>query len=299
VCDWNADGQRDILVGDRNGYTLIFRETGSGLVLHDTLCNNTGANIVVNYNSNPDVVDWNGDGRKDLIIGEQSPLAPNSGTIRLYLNIGTNAAPVFSTYSMITCGAAQIYHYRVNPRVFDLDRDGKKDLLVGEDNGKIYFYRNTGTNNSPAFSAKDSLRLNTGAVLDMYYGSRFCIVDWKGDGDYDIIASDFDGFIYYYENATIVGAEENEPSGTPFNLTVSPNPARDRAMISYTLANPGDVRCDVYAVDGRRVATPVDRWENAGMHCGRWDVSELAAGVYLVKVTANGETLTRSVLVTR
>jgi hypothetical protein len=299
VCDWNADGQRDILVGDRNGYTLIFRETGSGLVLHDTLCDNTGVNIMVNYNSNPDVVDWNGDGRKDLIIGEQDSVAPSHGNLRLYINIGTNAAPVFNTYSLITCGGVQIKHYRLNPRVFDLDRDGKKDLLVGEDNGRIYFYRNTGTNNSPAFSTKDSLFLNTGTVLDMYYGSRFCIVDWKGDGDYDILGSDYDGFIYYFENATIVGAEEHEGSGALSALVVSPNPARGRVTIEFDVAEPGKARCDVYSVDGRRVATPFDRWENTGPHRGSWDLSELAAGVYLVKVTANGETLTRTVLVTR
>lgn len=299
MCDWNADGLRDILIGDRNGYTMIFRETGTGLVLQDTLRNNAGAIIQVNFNSNPDVVDWNGDGRKDLIIGEESPLSPNTGTIRLYLNIGTNAAPVFNTYSMITCGGTEIYHYRTNPRVFDLDRDGKKDLLVGEDNGRIYFYRNTGTNNSPVFSTKDSLFLNTGAVLDMYYGSRFCVVDWKGDGDYDILGSDYDGFIYYFENATIVGAEENEPSGTPFNLVVSPNPARDRVTIEYSVSKPGAVQCDIYSLDGRHVATPVEQWENAGIHSGFWDVSDLAAGVYLVTITANGQTQTRSMLVTR
>jgi hypothetical protein len=299
VCDWNADGLRDILIGDRNGYTMIFRETGSGLVLYDTLRDNSGVIIMVNFNSNPDVVDWNGDGKKDLIIGEETPLSPNTGTIRLYLNIGTNAAPVFSAYSMVTCGGVQINHYRTNPRVFDLDRDGKKDLLVGEDDGRIYFYRNTGTNNSPAFSTKDSLFLNTGAVLDMYYGTRFCIVDWKGDGDYDILGSDYDGFIYYFENATIVGAEEHEGSGAPSALVVSPNPARSRVTIGYEVAEPGKVRCDVYSVDGRRVATPFDRWENTGAHCGSWDVADLAAGVYLVKLTSNGETLTRSVLVTR
>lgn len=299
MCDWNADGQRDILVGDRNGYTLIFRETGSGLVLHDTLCNNSGVNIMVNYNSNPEVVDWNEDGRKDLLIAEQDSVAPAHGNLRLYLNIGTNAAPVFNTYSLITCGGVQIKHYRMTVRVYDLDRDGKKDVLVGEDNAKIYFYKNTGTNNSPVFSTKDSLFFNTGGVIDFYYGSRFCITDWKGDGDADILLSDYDGFIYYLENATIVGAEENASAEPPRRFAISPNPARDRVTFEYTVTQNGPVRCDIYSADGRHVATAVDRNETAGKHVQQWDTKDLPAGVYLATLYADGSSTTRRVLVVR
>lgn len=299
MCDWNADGQRDILVGDRNGYTLIFRETGSGLVLHDTLRNNSGVKIKVNYNSNPEVVDWNEDGKKDLLIGEQSPLSPNTGTLRLYLNIGTNAAPVFNTYSMVTCAGAQIYHYRLNPRMYDLDRDGKKDLIIGEDNARLYFYKNTGTNNSPAFSTKDSLFFNTGGVIDFYYGSRFCFTDWKGDGDIDILLSDYNGFIYYLENTTSGGAEENAGAEAPRLFTVWPNPARDRVMIEYSVAQAGSVRCDIYSADGRLVATAVDRRETAGRHARQWDTGNLPAGVYLAALTADGSVTARRLLVVR
>jgi len=38
----------------------------------------------------PDAVDFNGDGRKDLVVGQFK-----EGCIRLYLNEGTDAAPVF------------------------------------------------------------------------------------------------------------------------------------------------------------------------------------------------------------
>jgi hypothetical protein len=38
----------------------------------------------------PQVVDWNNDGKKDMLVGQFS-----GGTINLYLNIGTDEAPVF------------------------------------------------------------------------------------------------------------------------------------------------------------------------------------------------------------
>jgi len=299
VCDWNADGYRDLLVGDRNGYTMIYQENGRGLELLDTLRNTSGVKIQVNFNSNPDVTDWNEDGRKDLVIGEEDSLAPDHGNLRLYLNTGTNANPQFDTYSLITCGGTQIKHYRLNPRVYDLDRDGKKDLVVGENNGKIYFYRNTGTNASPSFATKDSLRTNTGTVIVIYFGSRVCLVDWKGDGDPDILASDYDGFIYYFENARIIGAEENAIAEPGRSFTVLPNPVRNRVTFAYSVADPGKVRCDVYAVDGRYVATPFDRYETAGISAWSWDAAGLPAGVYFVTLTANGSSLTRRMVVTR
>jgi hypothetical protein len=39
------------------------------------------------------------------------------------------------------------------PGYFDIDRDGKKDLLVGQfGGGKLRIYRNTGTNAEPKFA---------------------------------------------------------------------------------------------------------------------------------------------------
>jgi len=44
----------------------------------------------------PCVTDWNSDGKKDLVVGQFS-----SGAIRLYLNQGTDAEPVFEGFSML------------------------------------------------------------------------------------------------------------------------------------------------------------------------------------------------------
>jgi hypothetical protein len=62
-----------------------------------------GVNIDVSYYGSPCVYDWNGDGLKDLILGEF-----NYGNIRLYLNSGTNAAPVFTTYTLLAADGVAI-----------------------------------------------------------------------------------------------------------------------------------------------------------------------------------------------
>ncbi|HEY3320028.1 MAG TPA: hypothetical protein VGP72_06160 [Planctomycetota bacterium] len=51
----------------------------------------------------PVVVDWNGDGKKDLIVGRFS-----GGEIRLYLNQGTDAAPVFGDFTLMEAGGKPI-----------------------------------------------------------------------------------------------------------------------------------------------------------------------------------------------
>jgi hypothetical protein len=44
----------------------------------------------------PTVADWNGDGKKDLIIGM---FAGDPGNVRLYLNVGTDAEPKFDKFT--------------------------------------------------------------------------------------------------------------------------------------------------------------------------------------------------------
>jgi hypothetical protein len=51
----------------------------------------------------PCVTDWNNDGKKDLIVGQFG-----EGKIALYLNKGTDAAPVFPKAEYLEAGGAEI-----------------------------------------------------------------------------------------------------------------------------------------------------------------------------------------------
>ena len=56
----------------------------------------------------PCVVDWDGDGIKDLLLGQFFDDDGNSGKIRLYLNSGTNSAPILTSYSFLQAGGSDI-----------------------------------------------------------------------------------------------------------------------------------------------------------------------------------------------
>ena len=51
----------------------------------------------------PCAADWNGDGRKDLIVGYQT-----AGKVALYLNAGSDANPVFTSYANLQAGGVDI-----------------------------------------------------------------------------------------------------------------------------------------------------------------------------------------------
>ncbi len=62
-----------------------------------------GARINVGSYAAPLAVDWNDDGKKDLICGQF-----DYGYIRFYPNVGTNSAPVFDEYYYLMDGTEYI-----------------------------------------------------------------------------------------------------------------------------------------------------------------------------------------------
>jgi hypothetical protein len=64
-----------------------------------------GVPINVGYggNASPFVIDWNGDGKQDLLLGQF-----DGGKVRYYENIGENFAPVFGDSAYIQADGADI-----------------------------------------------------------------------------------------------------------------------------------------------------------------------------------------------
>lgn len=67
--------------------------------------NANGVPINVGYggNASPFVVDWDGDGRQDLLLGQY-----DGGRIRFYPNTNTNFDPVFTTFSYLQADGTDI-----------------------------------------------------------------------------------------------------------------------------------------------------------------------------------------------
>ena len=72
-----------------------------------------GSPLDMGLGSAPCVVDWNGDGLQDLIMGTRTCFTPFSGPcgIVLYIpNTGTSVQPVFDSYVALEAGGVPIAH---------------------------------------------------------------------------------------------------------------------------------------------------------------------------------------------
>ena len=89
-------------------------------------------------------------------------------------------------------------------------------------------------------------------------------------------------------------------AGTPdLGLEVSPNPARSRLEIRYSLAAAQRVHVDVFDVQGRRVTSLADEEQAAGEHTAVWRraAAPTAAGIYFIRVAGRDASQVRRVMV--
>ncbi len=223
----------------------------------------------------------------------------------MYLNQGSNSSPIFGNYSIVYAGSNQLYKFRANPVVYDLDMDGLKDLIVGNDDGRVYFYKNIGTNAAPLFNASyDTLRMQNGVAINVSNGSRIHFVDWTGDGDLDLLIGGYAGYVQVYENTTYTGIEETKQHLLISGPEIKPNPITHAAHISYALRMPAHVLIQVFTVDGRVANTLVNRIEQGGHHEEIFVTQDaqgrdLPAGIYLIRLKVGSETKIRSLVVIR
>ena len=72
-----------------------------------------------------------------------------------------------------------------------------------------------------------------------------------------------------------------------------PNPFNPETVIRFRLNETVPVRLEVFTITGQRVQTLVSDVREAGMHSVRFDGASLASGVYIYRLTAGGDVLTR------
>lgn len=276
---------RDLIAGDSYGYTTLFLETGTGLhnaghIQRDS--SGTPVDIRVSANSYPYIHDWNEDGKKDLIIGEIENVIPDTGNIRIYLNSGTNADPQFRDYQLMQAGNGHLKVVHAHPVIFDLDQDSLKDLVCGNENGYIYFFKNHGTNQAPYFYPEyETLITVDSTFLDAYTNSRIHICDWTEDGDPDIILGGQDGYVWLCENALNSGIKENSGIASTHSLRLINNPVMYTARFSLVLPEGTCTYLTIYSVSGASVDVVPLMPVHSGSNTITWHVSEnLCAGIY-------------------
>ena len=185
IFDYNNDGKKDLLIGTYGYFNAgglkaqltLYENIGSlaqpvySLITRDF----AGVSLKNLSNAMPTVGDIDTDGDVDICI------ATSSGQVHWLENQGGVGNYTFHTnsFSITTASAAS------GTQLFDIDKDGKLDLVMGGKNGRIAYYKNIGTASVPSFS-----------LITNYFGG----IDVKGD----INLYGIDGYAtpYFYTEGT-------------------------------------------------------------------------------------------------
>jgi hypothetical protein len=286
--DIDGDGDADMIIGYEEG-SLWFYENiaGQGAVPQYAGPVKDYQNIDVGFFSTPQLFDLNEDGLPDLIIGERK------GNLNYYENTGTTTNPVFTfvtdSLGKVNVTDNSVSYYGYSTPCFFKDQQGDTKLIVGSEQGKVFYFENIEGNLEGAFTESDNLHtLINDEPFEIEKGIRSAaaITDLNNDGWLDLITGNYSGGLNYYEGVEkpgVFGVEERVPDAG--NVRIYPNPASNRIHIKISSSGDDSFNYSVFTITGTIVKKGnIDGRESI------IDISVLKPGIYFLGIGATGNT---------
>jgi len=180
LTDWDNNGARDLVLGAYDGKIRLYLNQGTNAdpdFLDEKIVQDlAGALQVPSSRSSPAMMDLDGDGKKDLLVGN------TDGEILLYINQGSDSLPGFSAPDHVVANGVEIDLPgvpRSRPFISDWTGDGLPDLLVGAGDGRIHLFQSI-----PDPVITDSFLLGTVFTIRFTCGPG--VSGWKVMGSSDL-----------------------------------------------------------------------------------------------------------------
>lgn len=209
--DVNNDGLKDLLVSPNTvaqseHYRCAFLYQNNGNLTqqyqYTTDMFLTNEMIEVSRLANPTLFDYNNDGLLDIVIanyGYMDEIGDFGTALALYRNIGTPTAPAFewitNNFSNIS-GQFLLPRLGIRPTFGDLDGDGDQDMILGDKDGFIHYFKNNPTDGIANFA----LFQEQFQGLDVFQYSTPQLIDINKDGLLDLIIGHHNGAMRYFQN---------------------------------------------------------------------------------------------------
>lgn len=183
------DGLLDMIVGLGSDNIVHYKQDAVGSSDFSLVTENFNEISLSSGHGGPVFTDINGNGRLDLIIGDQD------GFLHHYEQSSENSADFDWVTGKFITGMIDIGH-SADPCFADLDEDGLLDMIVGEYVGRLNHYEQ----DSPG---SDKFNLLTEDLLGMDLGvyESPTITDMGNNDLLDLIVGNFGGTLYYFEQS--------------------------------------------------------------------------------------------------
>src|SRR5574341_1330080 len=286
--DYDSDGDADFVLGELTGRVVLSLNIGSNAAprfVIDSILTVLGSATL------PAFVDIDADDDLDLFVGT------GAGQLYFYRNTGDASRYDFRVESD---NYLSVSIARPAPFFIDVDKDSDFDLLLGNGDGTIHFYRNTGSPQQPDFL----LESDKYASIDVGSNSTVCAGDIDNDGDPDLFTGNLGGGISFYRNDS-VSSSVPEPEILPDRYELRqnyPNPFNALTYLQYELPKASLIQLTIFNLSGQQVINLVDNVQEAGVYRIKWNGKDrfgqdVPSGVYFYQLQSGATVQTKKLVV--
>ncbi|MBA3899619.1 MAG: T9SS type A sorting domain-containing protein [Bacteroidetes bacterium] len=289
--DLDGDGDMDLLLGEDTGNLLYFENTASaGNTANFELQSSKYFSLRAGNNAAPQLFDLNKNGKLDIIIGTQN------GILAYFENTGTINAPSFTQSRMIRPFGGvdvRLHGHTTGNSVpnFYLDKvDNKIKLLVGSDNGRIYYYENIEGNLNGTFNLVNS---HVGVLSEGRRTAPLISFNLTDQPNPVLLVGNYAGGISYFDNAINLSVENKKQVIS--SLKVYPVPASGNITVEPGNDFTSQLTISIYNLIGNKIFEQVYAPGNSIVI----ETESFADGLYFLHANAPGKSATEKIIIKR